>query len=154
MADSTDPGTPSSYQERDTSTSSCHNNTIIAHPESPAAIVWNYVEPALWTVFISISCRCNFYWIVTSVSLLVERLCYILVCWSRHTSCLPQPSYKPILKWIALLVFLIWTVWCCSLTPLHVIAPTFMDLWTTYSNPPPLEPVEVLYDPGDGALVE
>ena len=120
--------------------------------ELPATTLW--VEPALWIGSIAISYGHNFYWTVTSISFLVERLCYILVRWSRHTSRFRQPSHNTTLKWGALLIFSIWTVWCCSLTPLHVISPTFMDLWATYSSHPPLESVNVLYDPGVGALVE
>ena len=45
-------------------------------------------------------------------------------------------------------------IWCCSLTPVHVFTPTFMDIWTSYANHPTLKPSDILYDAGEAAMIE
>jgi hypothetical protein len=43
---------------------------------------------------------------------------------------------------------------CISITPIHVVAPTLMDLWTPYAVHPALKTTEVVYDAGPSAELE
>jgi hypothetical protein len=132
-----------------------------------------HVETALWTVFVAASYKRNFYWTLTSISFLTARLYYVGLLRKRpngaetqepppHSEHADPPRVpcgairfvrrlKYVSKWMGFAVLL---VWCCSLTPFHVLTPTFLDLWTEHSEHPPLKSVDVLYDPGGDSIVE
>lgn len=46
------------------------------------------------------------------------------------------------------------TVWCLSLTPVHIFAPTATDAWTPYTIHDPLRMTETMYDAGKETTLE
>lgn len=86
-------------------------------------------------------------------------LSHSLDSFSQESSLSPKPrrqsfSLRSAAKFLRRMVFAILLIWCFLLTPVHVFTPTFMDLWTPYSDPPPRKSVEVIYDPGEDAAIE
>lgn len=69
----------------------------------------------------------------------------------RAQSHLLQYAVKAVVHCIALASLV---SWCISITPIHVIAPTLIDLWTPYAVHPALRTTEVMYDAGIMAAVE
>lgn len=69
----------------------------------------------------------------------------------RRWSHVPQFAAKTVVHGVVLAVL---TSWCISITPIHVIAPTMMDLWTPYTVHPAFRNTEVMYDAGSSAVVE
>ncbi|KAJ5319311.1 uncharacterized protein N7506_012015 [Penicillium brevicompactum] len=98
-------------------------------------------ELAFWAVVVAAAMRCNFYYIVTLLSFCATRMYWVLWPLAR----------VPVLPWLVL-VFL--SIWCLFLTPAHVVTFTPLDLWTPYSIHTPLNPIEVVHDPGKNAVVD
>ncbi len=110
------------------------------------------MEPALWALFLAASCIHSFYWTVTSISFCCTRLYYLgLIRVSRSAATTAATTAAIALGWI---FFVIATIWCLCLTPIHIFTPTLMDIWTPHLEHPPLTPVEILYDAGEKATVE
>ncbi|KAJ5919131.1 hypothetical protein N7466_010074 [Penicillium verhagenii] len=98
-------------------------------------------EPAFWAVVVAVSVPYDLYYIVTSLSFCATRLHFVLWPFARF----------PI---IPRLILVCLSIWCYFLTPAHVFTFTLMDLWTPYSIHPPLNPIEVVHDPGENAVVD
>ncbi|KAI1172761.1 hypothetical protein F4777DRAFT_560413 [Nemania sp. FL0916] len=99
-------------------------------------------ELGFWLVAVAISItRYDMYYAVTSLSIFAVRL-----------HCIKWPFAR---FWIVpRLILLVLVIWCCFLSPTHVYHFTLMDLFASYSAHPLLNPVEVLYDPGENAVVD
>jgi hypothetical protein len=122
-------------------------------------ISWYLVESAFWVLVVAASCKHNLYWRVTSVSFCTTRAYYLGLLWLSNSGRREsfQPRSKCNAKWAVILgwiIFAIAAIWCCSLTPIHVYTPTFMDIWTSYADHPPLKSFDILYDAGEDAVVE
>lgn len=58
--------------------------------------------------------------------------------------------------WLKWLLFILLLSWDISITPLHVVLPNLMDAWSSNSleERSILKGIDVVYDPGDDAVVE
>jgi hypothetical protein len=119
------------------------------------------LESSFWILVVAASYQLNFYWTVTSVSFCITRAYYISLLWlsSRGASTQHNGPFQRTgqAKWMAIagwIIFVMAMIWCCSLTPLHVFTPTFMDIWTSLARHPPLRSFDVLHDPGEDAIIE
>jgi hypothetical protein len=127
----------------------------------------DHLEPALWLAFLAFSYKHSFYWTTSSISLLLTRLYYVVLIRMKTKDaghCEPSDTVESprqgrnilaslcsVGKWTGYAILL---VWCCSLSPLHVLTPTFLDFWTNYLDHATFSSVDVLYEPGPGAVVE
>ncbi len=110
-----------------------------------------------WIILIAGAGHYNFYWRVVAISIIATRFYYFRFC-SAAFDTQPRSSGSRFLSfvadvfaWLGLLVLIIW---CCSLTPVHVFTPTFMDLWASPAERLPSRSVDVLYDRGNDTVVE
>jgi hypothetical protein len=106
------------------------------------------IESSLWVIFVAISCCISFYWTITSISFCLTRLLYLGLVWFSSSSSDTQPNAPPwrystaskkcmiIIGWF---YFTLAITWCSSLTPLHLITPTYMDIWKPYLEHLPLQ---------------
>lgn len=74
-----------------------------------------------------------------------------LLDFPRHRSHLLKYTLKAASHCVALALL---TSWFLSMTPIHVIAPTLMDLFTPYTMPAAHRATEIVYDSGSSAAVE
>ncbi|KAI0420494.1 hypothetical protein F5X98DRAFT_29554 [Xylaria grammica] len=98
-------------------------------------------ELAFWVAIVAASSRYNLYYTVTSLSLFVTRL--HLIWW-------PFARFAVVPRSILLGLL----IWCYFLTPAHVFTFTLMDLWAPYSVYPPFNPIEIVHDAGENAVVD
>lgn len=105
------------------------------------------LQPLLYAfspLFIAFLCDLNFYWkTVSTVIFMTFTYCGFVF------PCLPAKCQPLGVLGILLLCLLL-----LSLSPVHIFFPTPLDLWTEYSDHPPLESFNTLYDPGEIAVVE
>jgi hypothetical protein len=69
----------------------------------------------------------------------------------RESSSHPRCLLKGLLHGTALTLL---TSLCISITPIHVVTPTLMDLWTPYAVHPALRTTKIVYDAGPSAELE
>lgn len=104
-----------------------------------------FYEPELWTELVAAACSIDFYWTVVAVSLCSTRLIYLNlpeVTADSHLALRPHGYYPvaklfaAVLAWYCLLVAI---TWCIALTPVHLVVPTYFDIWRPYMNVLPLQ---------------
>lgn len=113
-----------------------------------------FITHVFITVFVTMSPWISFCWrqIALSFYLTYQYLVWFYYKVDKFGHTPYWPFHIPTLLHAAVLVISI--LWCLSITPIHVLAPTLMDLWTPYAIRPIFKASEVVYDAGESAAVE
>lgn len=129
------------------------------------ALVANYGEPSfLWKqafviATIVLSPSIGFCWRLILISLLFTYFYCLFMVHSFHPPDDRRVFSLDMARFIAttisqVVVLIGLVAWCISITPIHIFAPTFMDVWTPYAVHDALRMAEVMHDAGDEAAVE